>query len=352
MCIALCCMTGTEKMVKRKKEIEMRASVITEFGGPEVLKVRDMPTPQPGPGQVAIHVAYAGVNYAETMARRGGLHKGALPFVPGLEVSGHIQALGEGVEGLQIGQPVAALTGSGGYAEIALAQATYTFPLDRTGSAVDLTTAAGFPTIVPTAYDLLVRVARLQPGESVLIHAAAGGVGTIAGQIARHLGAGLIIGTVSNSRKADYARPFGYDQVILYDDFLQSVRELTDGRGVDIVLEAVGEPVRSQSLSLLAPFGRLVIFGNANDDLGRPHDFPRSPGAFLTENKAIMGYSIGYLSVSAPHLVSATSRQTLDLVAQSKIKIDITDILPLEQASEAHRRLESRETTGKLLLQV
>ncbi|HTK10145.1 MAG TPA: NADPH:quinone oxidoreductase family protein [Ktedonobacteraceae bacterium] len=330
----------------------MRAIVINEFGGPNVLKMQEVPTPVPGPGQVAIQVAYAGVNYAETMARRGGLHKGLLPFVPGLEVAGHILALGEGVDGLQVGQPVAALTISGGYAEVALAQAICTFPLDRLSGTIDLTTAAGFPTIVPTAYDLLVRVARLQQGESVLIHSAAGGVGIIAGQLARHLGAGLVIGTVSNTRKAAYASTFGYDRVVLYDEFAQSVRELTNRDGVDIVLEAVGEPIRSQSLAILAPFGRLVIFGNASNSTGKVQEIPLEPGAFLTENKAIMGYSIGTLSQSAPHLVAETAHQALDLVAQSRIKIDITDILPLEQASEAHRRLESRDTVGKLLLRM
>jgi NADPH2:quinone reductase len=330
----------------------MRAVVVPEFGDPEVLTVREMPAPQPGPEQVAIQVAYAGVNYAEIMARRGGLHRGVLPFVPGLEVAGHIAALGEGVEGLRVGQPVAAFTVSGGYAEIALAQAVCTFPLDESERTIDLTTAAGFPTIVPTAYDLLVHVARLQRGESVLIHAAAGGVGTISGQIARHLSAGLIIGTVSSPRKAVYAQSFGYDQVVLYDEFMQSAREATEGRGVDIVLEAVGEPIRSQSLSVLAPFGRLVIFGNAGNSAGRPQEMPLNPGAFLTESKAIMGYSIGNLSQTAPHLLASTARQALALVAQSQVRIDITDILSLEQAAEAHRRIESRETTGKLLLRV
>lgn len=330
----------------------MRAIVVPEFGEPEVLIERDMPVPQPGPGQVSIQVAYAGVNYAETMARRGGLHRDVLPFIPGLEVSGYISTLGEGVEGLRVGQPVAAFTMSGGYAEMALAQAVNTFPLDGPGGIIDLTTAAGFPTIVPTAYDLLVRVARLQQGESVLVHSAAGGVGSIAGQIARHMGAGLIVGTVSNPKKADYAQSFGYDHVILRDDFLQSVRELTDGRGVDIVLEAVGEPIRSQSLSILAPFGRLVIFGNTNDALGRPQGLPSAPGDVLRENKAIMGYSISTLSVTAPQLLAETVHRTLDLVARSQVRIAISDILPLEQACVAHRRLESGETMGKLLLRV
>lgn len=330
----------------------MKASVITEFGGPEVLQVREVPIPEPGPGQVAIRVVYAGVNYAETMARRGGLHSGEPPFVPGLEVSGHIQSLGAGVKGLRVGQLVAALTGSGGYAEVALASAAFTFPLDEAGAPIDLATAAAFPTIVPTAYDLLVSVARLQQGESVLVHAAAGGVGTIAGQLARHLGSGLIIGTVSSPRKAAYAQPFGYDHVILRDDFLPRTRELTGGRGVDIVLEAIGEPVRSQSLSILAPFGRLIVFGNSNDERGRPQSLPLNPGTAINENKAIMGYSLGNLSQTAPHLLAASARQALNLLVQAPIKIDITDTLPLEQASEAHRRLESGATTGKLLLRV
>lgn len=330
----------------------MRAILVSEFGGPEVLIERDMPAPRPGPGQVSIQVAYAGVNYAETMARRGGLHKDVLPFIPGLEVAGYISGLGEGVEGLRVGQPVAALTLSGGYAEVALAQAVNTFPLEGPGGSIELTAAAGFPTIVPTAYDLLVRVARLQEGESVLVHAAAGGVGSIAGQIARHLGAGLILGTVGSLKKAAYAESFGYDRVILRNDFLRGVRELTDGRGVDIVLEAIGEPIRSQSLSILAPFGRLVIFGNSNDALGRPQDLPSTPGDVLRENKAIMGYSISTLSVTAPHLLADTVRRTLALVAQAQVRVDITDILPLEQASHAHSRLESGETMGKLLLRV
>jgi len=329
----------------------MKASVITEFGGPEVLQVRDVRMPEAGPGQVAIRVAYAGVNYLDTMSRRGGIG-GQPPFVPGLEVSGHIHALGEGVKGLRVGQPVAALTLSGGYAEIALASAVFTYPLDEAGVPIDLATAAAFPTIVPAAYDMLVNVARLRQGESVLVHAAAGGVGTIAGQLARHLGAGLVIGTVSNAKKAAYAQAFGYDHVILREDFLQSTRELTQGRGVDIVLEAIGEPVRSQSLAILAPLGRLIVFGNSNNEQGQPQSLPLNPGAAMLESKAIMGYTLGAMSQIVPHQLAASTRQALSLLVHVPIKIDITGTLSLEQAGEAHRLLESGKTMGKLLLQV
>ena len=330
----------------------MKASMVTEPGGPEVLHVREVPAPEPEPGQVAIRVAYAGLNFAEMMARRGGLYSSPHPFVLGLEVSGHIHALGRDVEGLRVGQPVAAFTGSGGYAEIALAQAACTFPLDESSAPIDLAIAAGFPTIVLTAYDLLVHVARLQPGESVLIHSAAGGVGSIAGQLARRLGAGLTIGTIGSLKKAAYAQSFGYDQVILRDGFQERVRELTHGRGVDVVLEAIGEPVRSQSLSILAPFGRLAIYGNTNDPQGKLQSVPLNADAIFPENTGILGYNLMTLSKNAPQLVAATARQTLDLVARSQIKIDITEIFPLEQASEAHRRLESGETRGKLLLRI
>ncbi len=171
----------------------MRAVVISRFGGPEVLEVRELPVPQPGQGQVLIRVAYAGVNYAELMARRGEFHTLPTPFTPGYEVSGTIAALGAGVEGFRIGQPVAALTIQGGYAEYATAQAVLTFPLDISGNAVDLEQAAAFPAVAPTAHDLLANAARIRQGESVLIHAASGGVGSAAGQIARALGAQLIL---------------------------------------------------------------------------------------------------------------------------------------------------------------
>lgn len=228
----------------------MRAVVISRFGGPEVLESCDLPIPQPGAGQVLIKVAYAGVNFAELMARRGEYHALPTPFTPGYEVSGTIAALGTGVEGFRPGQPVAALTIQGGYAQFATAQAVLTFPLDAPGSSIDLEQAAAFPAVAPTAYDLLANAARIRQGESVLIHAASGGVGIAAGQLARALGARLVLGTVSSEEKAVYARPFGYDQVFPVEGFEQAVLEATGGKGVDIALDARGEPTRSQNLAL------------------------------------------------------------------------------------------------------
>jgi NADPH2:quinone reductase len=326
----------------------MRAVVVPRFGGPEVLEVRELPVPQPKQGHVLIKVAYAGVNYAELMARRGEFHALPMPFTPGYEVSGTIVALGAGVEGFRVGQPVAALTIQGGYAEYATAQAVLTFPLDTSDTTVDLERAAAFPAVAPTAYDLLANAARLRQGESVLIHAASGGVGCAAGQIARALGARLILGTTSSEEKATYARAFGYHQVFLVDGFEQAVLEATEGRGVDIALDARGEPTRSRNLALLAHFGRLVVYGNASNN----PDKPVLPGDLWRSNKGVIGYSITSLSQAAPHLVAETVQQVLRLIATGALKIDVSAIFSLEQAAAAHRRIEARSHVGKLLLHV
>lgn len=323
----------------------MRTVVIPQYGGPEVLEVREGAIPQAARGQVTIQVAYVGVNYADIMARQRGYMVEQLPFVPGYEVSGYVHAVGEG---LREGEPVAALTVKGGYAEYAVASALLTFPLDQQEQRIELTTAAGFPAVALTAYGLLADVARVRPGETVLIHAAAGGVGTAAAQIARHLGAGQIIGTVGSVEKASYALAAGYDRAVLREGFVEAVREVTGGRGVDVVLDSVGEPARSQSLGLLAPLGRLVVFGNAG---GQP-DMSFAPMSLLAGSKAIMGYSISGLIQGTPQLVAETAHKVLPLVANGEVRIDITNVLPLEQASEAHRQMESRAATGKLLLKV
>ncbi len=323
----------------------MRTVVIPQFGNPDVLETRDLPTPEPGAGQVLIRVAYVGVNYADIMARKGGYNVDTLPFVPGHEVSGYVHAVGVGVEGLRVGQPVAALTIEGGYAEFALARAVLTFPLDQS---IDLVMAAGFPAVVLTSYNLLADTARIRPGESVLIHGAAGGIGTTAVQIARHLKAGQIIGSVGSLDKVPYALSFGYDRVIQRENFVQAIQEITEGKGIDIVLDPAGEPTRSQSLSILAPFGRLIVFGNAS---GQPA-VPLLPGDLLINNRAVMGYSLSSLSRSAPHILANTAHKALDLIINGEIRIDITNILPLEQAAEAHRLIESRGSTGKLVLRI
>ncbi|HEX8983246.1 MAG TPA: zinc-binding dehydrogenase [Ktedonobacterales bacterium] len=326
----------------------MRAVVVSRHGGPEVLETREAPAPEPGRGQVLIRVAYAGVNFAELMGRsRGGAYARELPYIPGYEVSGAIEALGEGVDGLRVGQPVAALSIFGGYAELAVAQAALTFPLDGRPRTISLEQAAAFPTNGITAYDLLTRAGRLTAGERVLVHAASGGVGSAVGQIARALGAGQILGVASTAEKAAAAKAFGYDAVFPTATYEQGVMEATGGKGVDIALDPSGEPTRSRNRALLAVFGRLVVFGNAS---GAPEE-PVIPSSLMGSNTSVVGYSITALTRTAPVRVAESAKHVLDLMADGKLTFTI-DTLPLEDAAEAHRRIEARTHVGKLLLAV
>lgn len=325
----------------------MRAMQVARYGPPEVLELVDLPVPCPGPGQVAIRVSHAGVNFAEVMARRGDYHRAsAPPFVPGLEVTGVVDALGDGVAGLQLGERVVAFTGSGGYAEVALAAAELTVPLPP--SAVDPEVAGALATVVPTAVLLVDEVARLRSGQTVVVHAAAGGVGTALGQLAALRGAGAVLGTVGSQAKVDYARGFGFDDVVLRGRFGDAVAAHTGGRGTDVVFDSVGGPARLAGLAALAPLGRLVAFGNASGD---PETLPDG-GELRAHNRAVLGFSMGGLSRTAPGLVGRAIRSAVELVAGQQVRIDVTDVVELADAARAHRGLESCATRGKLVLRV
>lgn len=331
----------------------MRAVVIPTFGGPDVLEVADLPEPQPRPGEVTIDVAFAGVNYVEVMFRRGDMGiNPPLPFVPGIEVAGYIRTVGEDVQGLHIGQPVAAMSISdqGGYAEVVRVPALMTFPLDSVGAGneVDLAIAAGSLSSTITAYLALSAIAQLRSGEAVLVQAAAGGLGSALGQMARRLGAGLVLGVVGSNSKVDYARSLGYDEVLLQDNFVEGVAQVTAGRGVDIVLDQVGGAIRTQSLDVLRPLGRLVVLGNASN----ADDVPQSSNGLWFTNKAVMGCTLGSLFQVEPELTGSIAREAMGMVFRGEVDTKVTDIYPLEQAAEAHRRLEQRATTGKLVLRV
>jgi NADPH2:quinone reductase len=325
----------------------MRAALVTEYGGPVVLRITDVDLPEPGPGEVAIDVAYAGVNYAEVMARRGSLPPFRPPFVPGLEVAGRVRALGAGVDGLQVGQPVAALTTRGGYAEVAVAPAAVTYTLSGDGEA-DLRAGAALPTIVPTAWALVHEVARLRQGDDVLIQAAAGGVGTVAAQIARHAGARRVLGVAGTEAKAEYALRFGYDKVFVGPDWPERARAATNGRGFDVILESIGGEVRAQSFELLATLGRLVIFGNATDE----PEVGIADRTLRATVKSILGFSITALAIAEPPRARAIAEAALAAVARGEIVVEITEVFSLDEVGRAHELLEGRRSTGKLVLEV
>lgn len=315
----------------------MKAVSIPEFGAAEVLRLGDVPVPEPGPGEVSIDVAYAGANFAEILYRQGVVDV-ALPFVPGIEVSGRIRALGAGVGGFQVGEPVAALTivDSGGYAEVVTANAALVAPLGEAGFEV----GAALPSNSTTAFLVLERVARLAHGESVLVHAAAGGVGSQLGQVARLLGAGRVVGTVGSAAKIPAAKAFGYDEVVLRDE--------VDGTGeFDVVVDMVGGPSRRASLDRLAPMGRLVVMGNASgaEDVGIPAN------ELWFTNKTVSGFNLAAFSAVAPGEVGRALRRAVQAVADGELRVEV-EALGLDQAVDAHRRIESGSTTGKLVLRV
>ncbi|MFH8680512.1 zinc-binding alcohol dehydrogenase family protein [Streptomyces lydicus] len=321
----------------------MRAVEFQEYGGPEVLKVVQAEPPTPGPGQVTIDAAYVGVNFADLKARAEGYRVDSLPFRPGLEVSGRIRGVGHGVEGLRPGQEVVALVNSGAYAEVVVADTTTVFPLPGD---LDLRTAAALPTVLPTAHALLHEVGRLRAGETVLVHGAAGGVGTAVGQLARAAGAGAVYGVVSSAAKAEYARKHGYDEVFTAGTFPDDVRRATDGRGVDLVLDPVGGETLRRGLGALAVFGRLVSFGNAGGEepwhVGQPE--------LYAQGRSVAGFSILALAQSAPEALRTVADRAFRSVTDGIVALPITAEFPLTDAAEAHRLMGGRASTGKLLL--
>lgn len=323
----------------------MRAIVFEQYGGPEVLRTVDVPLPEPGPGEVTIDVAWAGVNFADVKARSEGYRVDALPFRPGLEVSGLIREVGDGVTGFTPGQEVAAFINSGGYAETALAPAATVFAVP---AGLDLRTGATLPSVLPTAYALLHEVGRLREGDTVLIQGAAGGVGTVAGQLARLGGAGAVYGVVSSLDKADHALKSGYDQVFTAATFDADVREATGGRGVDIALDPVGGETFRRTLATLGRFGRLVSFGNAGSDepwrIGPEDTYPRA--------LSVSGFSILGMAAQEPQRLREIAEAAFRTVTEGAVELPVSAEFPLEAAAEAHRLVESRKSTGKLLLRV
>ncbi len=325
----------------------MRRVVAVEPGGPEVLVVEEAPLPGVGPHQVRIRNLLAGINFADINARRATYaHRGTrFPFVPGLEAMGVVEAVGEGVDEALIGRRVAAFPIGGAYAEAVVAPADLVMPIpDR----VDDAQAAAFPVVGLTAYHLLVSVARARPGESVVITAAAGGVGTTAVQVSRLLGLSPIIAAAGSARRARHAISLGATHAVDYSsqDLAVAVLEATEGRGADIVLDAVGGEVREAGFRSLGVLGRLVQFGNSS---GQPES---QPSPLESRERAIgsCGFHLGRLRGSRPDLIRSGAARLLEWMQAGELRIEVGEHVPLTAVREAHRRLESRQVVGKLLL--
>ncbi|KLA28777.1 hypothetical protein B4158_2092 [Bacillus cereus] len=291
----------------------MKAIVVTSFGGPEVMKYTDLDIPAISEDQVLIRVVATSVNFADIKLRYGKKGNKALPFIPGIDATGIVERVGSHVKNIHPGQRVIAFPQNGSYAEYVVANENLTFVLPHE---VDFQTAAACPIVSFTSYNLLANVARLQQGESVLIHAAAGGIGTTAIQLAKLLEAG-----------ADY--------VICHqdEDFVEKVNELTNGEGVDVILDSISGTVSERSLNCLAYYGRLVHFGNASGEIGN----------FQTKDlhascRSILGFSFGNTRKKRPELLQET--------AMKFSVICVTDVYKLRLRNLFHFKMQGKHMNG------
>ncbi len=320
----------------------MKLIRVDGFGGPEVLRLVDGPDPSPGPGQIAVRVGAAGLNFIDVYHRTG-LYPNPLPFVPGLEGAGVVAGLGPGVTAFREGDRVAWAGILGSYAERVL------LPADRAvvvPPGIGTETAAALMLQGLTAHYLCTSTFPLAPGHTCLVHAAAGGVGLLLVQMAKRRGA-RVIGTVGTEAKAALAREAGADEVILYtqEDFLPAVKRLTGGRGVDVVYDSVGKTTAEKSLDCLVPRGMMVFYGNASGPVPPidPLVLSRKGSLFLTRPNLVH-----YIADRAS--LEARAADVLGDTAAGRLRVRIDRTYPLAEAAEAHRALEGRQTAGKVLL--
>lgn len=321
----------------------MQAIRLHEQGGPEVLKLEELPTPEPGPGQVRVRIAAIGVNFIE-IYQRSGQYKVPLPFPLGGEGAGTVEALGEGVTTLRVGQPVAWAGVPGSYATHLVGPAERLVPV---ADGVDLKDAAAAMLQGMTAHYLTHSTYRLGSEHSCLIHAAAGGVGQLFCQMARLRGAALIIGTAGTPEKAQMARDAGAHEAIVYtqQDFPAEVKRITGGKGLDVVYDSVGKDTFDKSLQCLKPRGTMVLFG-ASSGAVPPFDvnvLQNMGSLFLTRP------TLGHYTASREELVWR-SGDVFNWLREGKLRLRIERTYPLSEAARAQIDLASRSTAGKLLL--
>jgi NADPH2:quinone reductase len=318
----------------------MHAIVVHSLGSPEVLVWRAHPNPRPGPEQVLVRLHAIGVNFADTERRRGLYQRVDLPWIPGDEAAGVVEGLGPGVPARWLGRRVAfwSPARSGSYAEYAVAPLDCLFELV---DGIDFVTGAALPVQGLTAYGLAYRATALPAGTTALVHAAAGGVGALLVQLLRRRGV-RVLGTASSPRKQTLVRQLGAEPVEYGAGLADRVRDATDGRGVDAVFDSVGRPTQAASLASLAPYGRLIFFGEAGGAPG-----PIDPDALYQGNLSVAAW---LLPADPPDSWETARRELQEWIVAGSLRVIIGQKFPLAQAAEAHRGLEARTSHGKLIL--
>ena len=320
----------------------MKAICVHDVGGPEAMKLEDVPQPEPAGGEARVRLETIGVNYLDTYHRTG-LYKVALPFTPGMEAAGVVDAVGPDVEDVRAGDRVAYASTLGAYAEQAVVPAEKLVPLP---DGLDSRDAAAAMLQGLTAQYLTRSTFPLKPGHTVLVHAAAGGVGLLLVQLAKRFGA-RVFGTVSTDEKARAATGAGADVVILYtqSDFAAEVKKLTEGRGVDVVYDSVGKSTYEKSISSLALRGMLVLFGNASGPVP-----PIDPLALSGAGSIFLTRPTLFHHIATREELLSRSKELFTWLQSGELRLAIDRSLPLAEAAQAHALLEGRKTTGKLLL--
>ena len=320
----------------------MRAIRVHEYGGPEVLQLEEVTLPEPGGGEALVTVEAAGVNFIDVYHRTG-LYPGALPFTPGMEAAGVVEAVGPGVYEVEVGDRVAYAMERGSYAERAVVPA---WKLVRLPESLDAEAGAAAMLQGMTAHYLTRSTYPLAGSETALVHAAAGGVGLLLVQMAARIGA-TVIGTVSTEEKARLARVAGADAVILYTegDFAEEALKLTDGRGVHVVYDSVGQATFDQSLACLRPRGLLALFGQSSGPVP-----PIDPSILATGGSLFLTRpGLAHYAADRGELLERAG-DVLHWVATGELRLRIDRTYPLSEAAEAHHALEGRQTAGKVLL--
>jgi putative PIG3 family NAD(P)H quinone oxidoreductase len=323
----------------------MHAVVISEPGGPEVLRWTEVADPQPGPGEVLVEVAAAGVNRAD-LAQRQGLYPpppGAPPY-PGLECSGTVAALGDGVSGWHVGQQVCALLAGGGYAEQVAVPAGQLLPVPKSSTLIE---AAAFPETACTVYSNVFLTAGLTAGETLLVHGGGSGIGTMAIQLAKHAGARVAV-TAGSQEKLDVCRELGADITINYrdEDFVDSLMAATDGHGADVILDIVGAAYLARNIAALAQDGRIANIGMQQ---GRRAELDF--GALMAKRAAISSTSLrARPKEQKASIVAAVTENVWPAVEAGLIRPVIDTELPMQRAAQAHRIMTESSHTGKILL--
>jgi NADPH:quinone reductase len=320
----------------------MQAIRVSATGGPDALQLEDIPIPEPGPGQIRIKVEAAGVNFVEIYQRKG-QYTLPLPFTPGGEAAGRVDAVASDVSSIEVGARVAAMDARGSYAQYTLIQADQAVPLPE---GVNAEVAAAVMTQGITAHFLAHSVFKLEAGQTALIHAAAGGVGQLLVQIAKKRGA-RVIGTVGSVEKAQIARDLGADEVILYNetDFEAETKRLTNGVGVDVVYDSVGRTTFEKGLNVLKPRGLMALFGQSSGPVA-----PLDPQILNAKGSLYLTRPTYKHYIATREELLWRAQDIFGWIAAGELRVRIDKTFPLAQAPSAHQYLEDRKTQGKVLL--